>query len=348
MSVIMNRSNRNDPEFAVRAAADPRGGTLVHKLRLSVIVLAALMLLLGAGFGVSAAVPTVAASVLADGSGVTVSFSISDNPGLCSWRFSIAYDKAVLKPASASRGAALQQGSFLDNGDKADGQWNLMWVSASNFTGNGVIATASFTVIGSVSGGNYPLSVTCSADDFVNEKLETAPISTGGVLTLSVPQNTASSVPSSAPTASAAASAASQTPSMPAAGSQELTVSAAPASDDTSSRALPVVSPNSTVYVPPVISSETAGTETTDETPFSLPEYLSEWAASADNPETVYSGQAGIGGSQNVSAAPTSGKTAGVDTVLIILIAVVAAAIVVMLVLYFIKKRSRRSGDGNQ
>ena len=117
----------------------------------------------------SAASPALNAEVKpsADGKTVTVVFSVENNPGIAGFRFTIHYDNKILKPVSAAMNSKISGGMFVSNLEEATDALNVVWVNGTNYTGNGELCSASFSVIGTLKNGKYPITVTYDPDDLV-------------------------------------------------------------------------------------------------------------------------------------------------------------------------------------
>ena len=103
---------------------------------------------------------------------VTLDLSIKNNPGITSFRVYIDYPEDAL---------TLTDVEFKDLfSGKASGKnsltspYNVLWFSADSADENcnGIIATLTFTINENTAAGDYPINLTCSADDIFNSQFE--------------------------------------------------------------------------------------------------------------------------------------------------------------------------------
>ncbi len=103
---------------------------------------------------------------------VTLDLSIKNNPGITSFRVYIDYPEDAL---------TLTDVEFKDLfSGRASGKnsltspYNVLWFSADSADENcnGIIATLTFTVKENTAAGDYPITLTCSADDIFNSQFE--------------------------------------------------------------------------------------------------------------------------------------------------------------------------------
>ena len=115
---------------------------------LSLLTVAALVVTCVALAVFATQTPTVSVSgaTAAPGETVTLSFSLSDNPGFATYRMGIQYDKNVLELKSVDAGA-LSAGVFLPNLD--NGQ--VGFVNTTDINGDGVLFTATFKILATTS-----------------------------------------------------------------------------------------------------------------------------------------------------------------------------------------------------
>lgn len=119
-----------------------------------------------------AASPTLSAELKPsiDKKTVTVVFSVENNPGIAAFRFSIHYDNQVLKPTGAAMNGKVTGGLFFDNHQDAVTVWNVVWANGTNYIGNGELCSATFSVIGTVDDGKYPITVVYDPADIINQE----------------------------------------------------------------------------------------------------------------------------------------------------------------------------------
>jgi len=117
---------------------------------------------------ISAASPTLSAELKpsADGKTIIVVFSITNNPGIAGFRFTMNYDNTVLKPVQTV--CKISDGLYIDNHETATTQLNVVWANGTNYTGNGELCSATFSVIGTVKDGQYPITITYDPADIVS------------------------------------------------------------------------------------------------------------------------------------------------------------------------------------
>ena len=103
---------------------------------------------------------------------VTLDLSIKNNPGITSFKVYVDYPEDAL---------TLTNVEFKDLfSGKASGKhsltspYNVLWFSADSADENcnGIIATITFTIKENTAAGDYPITLTCSADDIFNSQFE--------------------------------------------------------------------------------------------------------------------------------------------------------------------------------
>ena len=103
---------------------------------------------------------------------VTLDLSIKNNPGITSFKVYVDYPEDAL---------TLTDVEFKDLfSGRASGKnsltspYNVLWFSADSADENcnGIIATLTFTVKENTAAGDYPITLTCSADDIFNSQFE--------------------------------------------------------------------------------------------------------------------------------------------------------------------------------
>jgi len=114
----------------------------------SLLIVAALVVTCIACAVFAAQTPTVNVSgaTAAPGETVTLSFSLSDNPGFATYRMGITYDKNVLELKSIDAGA-LSAGVFQAN----LGNGQVAFMNGTDINGNGVLFTATFKILATTS-----------------------------------------------------------------------------------------------------------------------------------------------------------------------------------------------------
>ena len=108
------------------------------------------------------------------GDEVVVSVSLSDNPGLATFKVRLNYDKSKLEPVSITQGAALSVGGIMSNLQvegidiSALDYVTAYWYNAANISANGVLFTVKFKIKAGAE-GNIPLALTYEPDDASNQ-----------------------------------------------------------------------------------------------------------------------------------------------------------------------------------
>ncbi len=106
---------------------------------------------------------------------ICVPVTITDNPGLASFRFRIEYDAEQLTPVAVERGTLLTDGALYSDEEGNDtGSLTFLWYHTQDVQGDGELAVIRFRVA-STANGDYPLTVHYSPDDISNAALETVP-----------------------------------------------------------------------------------------------------------------------------------------------------------------------------
>lgn len=118
------------------------------------------------------------------GGEVTVPITITDNPGIATFRFRISFDMDGLTFVSAEKGNVLTTGTLNAAVDNEKETVTFLWFSPTNVSGDGEIVNLKFQIKDSAK-GEYPLGVTYLAEDFLNEKREQVPytVKEGKILT---------------------------------------------------------------------------------------------------------------------------------------------------------------------
>ena len=114
------------------------------------------------------------------GEEVTVSFAISQNPGIWGLRCAISYNNAFLKLKSASAGTVFPEGGIIMPEDLARNPFIFLAAGStiSNNTGNGVILSLTFVVEENAPLGDYAISI--GINQAINVQEQDVSISTAG------------------------------------------------------------------------------------------------------------------------------------------------------------------------
>ena len=128
-----------------------------------------------------------AASVTADavvgkpGEEAAVTLSLANDPGIAYLKLKIGYDAEALTLIGVEN-AGLLGGTFTTSETMDTNPFVLQWMSASNSTGNGLLATLTFR-IASDAAGDLPVSV--SMEEAYNESLgDVSVTATGGCISV--------------------------------------------------------------------------------------------------------------------------------------------------------------------
>lgn len=107
------------------------------------------------------------------GEEVSVSVSVSDNPGICSFRHVITFDPANFKFNSVTVNPALNAGTSVINTDGAsNGEVIVVWFTNANITEDIELYSISLTTLNSASEGASAVNVSYETNDNGNEKGE--------------------------------------------------------------------------------------------------------------------------------------------------------------------------------
>lgn len=114
----------------------------------------------------------ISSGTAAPGETVTLTASISNNPGLAGFLFELRADTEVFSVASVdgelnvAPGAVCKSGTLLSNATETG--WKVMWYHTNNVTANGILFTIELTVAEDAPDGVYTVELICSEDDTVN------------------------------------------------------------------------------------------------------------------------------------------------------------------------------------
>lgn len=110
------------------------------------------------------------------GEEVSVPVTITNNPGLATFRFQVEYDANALTPVAVQRGPLLADGALYSNEEGNDtGLLSFLWYHTQDVRGDGELAVIRFRVASTADDANYPLKVHHSPEDISNAALETIP-----------------------------------------------------------------------------------------------------------------------------------------------------------------------------
>lgn len=101
------------------------------------------------------------------GQQVTVPVTITNNPGIASFRFRVAYDPAALTFVSAEKGELMTRGTLNAAYQETAQELAVTWFDVKNLTGDGVLFNLVFAV-SETADGTYPLTVSYLPEDMVN------------------------------------------------------------------------------------------------------------------------------------------------------------------------------------
>lgn len=102
------------------------------------------------------------------GDEVTVPVTVTNNPGIATFRFRITYNTDDLTFISAEKGDVLTKGTISSTTDAENKTMTFLWYSAENVTADGEIAKLKFNIKDTAK-GEYALKVTYLAEDLLNE-----------------------------------------------------------------------------------------------------------------------------------------------------------------------------------
>lgn len=129
-------------------------------------------------------VPEINAGIIEIGSGapqaggtVTLPVTISQNPGIAGFLFTLNYDKTALVPKTITKGEILTAGTFtsnLEQGIPAEqlSEISVYWENDKNMTSNGVLFNITFEVKASAEEGEYPVSLNYEKGDITDETMD--------------------------------------------------------------------------------------------------------------------------------------------------------------------------------
>lgn len=157
----------------------------MKKLLAVLLVIALCLPVLGMTAGAAEQKITMTSVEGAPGEEVTVSLSISGNPGIAYLKLEVGYDRNQLTLVSATN-AGLLGGIFTTSQYIDVNPYVLQWMAAGNSNGDGLIATLKFRISETASAGKKTL--TLSYDECYNQDLEDVVLSmvSGGV-TVKIP-----------------------------------------------------------------------------------------------------------------------------------------------------------------
>jgi hypothetical protein len=136
------------------------------------------------------------------GDEISISVTLTNNPGIAGFNFSLAFDNTKLIPVTISQGAALTVGSITSNVNAPEIDLSTLnnitagWSNALNFTNNGVIYTVVFRVKEDVAGGDTQLTLTYNEGDVSNQVPDDVDLAiTNGKITVQKSAQTAPAAP---------------------------------------------------------------------------------------------------------------------------------------------------------
>ena len=111
------------------------------------------------------------------GTTVSIPVTISENPGIAGFTFTVNYDKSVLTPKKITAGDLTTSGIFtsnLDQGIPAEelSQVAVHWDNSTNITGDGVLFNVEFDVSATAAEGEYAIWLTYENGDITNQNLD--------------------------------------------------------------------------------------------------------------------------------------------------------------------------------
>lgn len=144
--------------------------------RIMAVLLVVLMLLPSIPvFAVSGSSVSVGTASGQPGDQVSVTVSVSGNPGIAYLKLKIGYDASQLTLTGATN-SGLLSGTFTTSKTTDTNPYVLQWMGAENATGNGVAATLTFQIASNASAGDKAISV--SVDECYNESFDDVTLST--------------------------------------------------------------------------------------------------------------------------------------------------------------------------
>jgi len=293
----------------------------------------------------SAASPTLNAEVKpsADGKTVTVVFSVQNNPGIAGFRFTTHYENKILKPVNAAMNSKISGGMFVSNLEEATDALNVVWVNGTNYTGNGELCSATFSVIGTLKNGKYPITVTYDPDDLViidsSQNPKTAVFEVKGMTASAL----AVSTQSEQPKPGSSSSTGSQATNSIASSVYSSALSAFPPSASSAETSAPSIGVNSQIR-PPDYTGSAPGSSAAQQSSQSAsgsqsePGENTQIVSDETISETSYSPPFQSPGVE----IPVQSPNGESPDLLLIAVSVIAAAAVIVLVVLIIKKKKQQ------
>ncbi len=105
------------------------------------------------------------------GEEVVIPLSIKNNPGISTFRFRITYDTNALTFVSLEKGDVLTDGTLSEQVNPDSKTLTFLWYSVENLYGDGTLLSIKFKFSDTAT-GDYPLAITCLAEDMLNEDYE--------------------------------------------------------------------------------------------------------------------------------------------------------------------------------
>lgn len=102
------------------------------------------------------------------GETVTLSLTVSDNPGFAAFTFGFDFDSSAFEVVNASHDS--------DIGGQSNYKTRLVWFRSGDFTGNGVIAEITVKISENAAGGKYPFDLSYVLGDFSNFNEDNVPL----------------------------------------------------------------------------------------------------------------------------------------------------------------------------
>lgn len=112
------------------------------------------------------------------GDTVTVSVSISNNPGIIATKLSLDYDTEVMKLISVENGNVFKENTFVAGNDVSALPFNVLWedsLSVENNKLNGKLVTFKFDLLSDANTGEYPITITYDTGSTFDTDLENVP-----------------------------------------------------------------------------------------------------------------------------------------------------------------------------
>lgn len=125
-------------------------------------------------FAVSGSTVSVGSASGQPGDQVSVTVSVSGNPGIAYLKLRIGYDASQLTLTGATNSGVLS-GTFTTSKTTDTNPYVLQWMGAENAAGNGVVATLTFQIASNASAGDKAISV--SVDECYNETFDDVTLS---------------------------------------------------------------------------------------------------------------------------------------------------------------------------